>query len=141
MRSGSGSPTSRASAMVRATRSDGVSFPCASNISAICAPMRISGLSAVIGSWNTIAILRPRSVLQRRGVERQQVLALERDLAGTGADTLRQQPHQRMRAQRFARAGFADHAEDLARMQIERHVLHRMRALGPRRQVERQIAD
>ena len=49
-----------------------------------------------------------------RRAERQQVLAVEQDLAGFSRHRFRQQAHQRMRAHRFAGAGFSDHAEDFS---------------------------
>ena len=39
---------------------------CRVSTSAICAPTRITGLSAVIGSWNTMPISRPRSFCRAR---------------------------------------------------------------------------
>ena len=49
-------------------------------------------------------------------VKRQQIVAFERDLAGFSGDTVRQQSHQCVRAHRFARAGFTNHADDFARL-------------------------
>ena len=43
---------------------------CRVSTSAICAPIVITGLSAVIGSWNTMPILLPRNCRKRRGAAR-----------------------------------------------------------------------
>ena len=85
-------------------------------ISSICWPMLRTGLSEVIGSWKTMAMRVPRNAahLVRREVsadrcrENRCFAAGDRRIAG-------QQPHDGERQCRFARAAFADDADDLRR--------------------------
>ena len=65
MRTGSGKPTSCSSSAARVWRSRR-SRP-AGMVSTICAPRVISGLSALMGSWNTMPIWRPRTVRHAAG--------------------------------------------------------------------------
>ena len=50
----------RANSMARERASDLVIPRCSTRLSPICAPTRITGFSEVMGSWNTMAISRPR---------------------------------------------------------------------------------
>ena len=81
--------------------------------SAICLPTRISGLSAVCGFWNTIAICSPRSLdssLSRRPTS---CCAVETDAAGHRR-RVRGQADDGQRRQRLARARLADDRQPLA---------------------------
>ncbi len=141
MRSGSGRPTSRASA------------------SAFCAAlarrqqaMGLEHLHHLVADPHQ-RIERRHRLLKHHGdaaaaqvapavlVEPEQIVALEDDLAGFGRDTVGQQAHQRMRAHRFAGTGFADHADDLAGHQIERNAIDRVRPFAARRQRDLQVPD
>ena len=83
--------------------------------SMICSPIGRTGLSEVIGSWKIIAISRPRTFAHLIFGQVEEVAALEHDAALRDAAGARQQPHDRMRGDRFAGAGFADQCYDLAR--------------------------
>ena len=54
---------------------------CTCGPSAIWSPTRMTGLSAVIGSWKIIAIAAPRTSRSRLADARHEVLAVEQDLA------------------------------------------------------------
>ena len=60
-RSGSGMPTRRSMAAVRARAACLEMSLCSSTVSLICSPMLWIGPSEVIGSWKIIAISRPRT--------------------------------------------------------------------------------
>ena len=59
-RSGSGMPTDRSSASAVSRASSSVHVEVDPSDSVICLPIFITGLSEVIGSWNTIAISVPQ---------------------------------------------------------------------------------
>ena len=67
MRSGSGSATSRTMSRIFARRSAAESLVCCTSTSSICRPQVMTGLSAVIGSWNTIDMRVARSSRSRSG--------------------------------------------------------------------------
>ena len=67
----------------------------------------------------------PRSVQSAFSSRREQIAALEADLPGS-AQARRQQPDDGERGHRFAAAGFADDADDLAVVDSERSVPHDM---------------
>ena len=62
-RSGSGMPTRRISSSARSAARRRLSPRCTCGPSAICQPTRVTGLSALIGSWKIMAIFGPRSRL------------------------------------------------------------------------------
>ena len=103
--------------------------------SSICSPTRITGLSAVIGSWKIIAMRSPAQAAEVRGRLLQQIVAFQQDAAGRRRElSLRQQAHDGVRRHRFAGAGFADDADDLAGGHRERDVLDRVLAVRVTRQ-------
>ena len=69
-RSGSGSSTAAMTSCARAARARGRMAAWADSTSSIWRPMRITGLSAVMGSWKIIAMREPRSARRRPGVAR-----------------------------------------------------------------------
>ena len=81
---------------------------------------RAPGLSAVIGSWNTMAMSLPRNASRSRSVA-QQVAAIEAQLVGADAAGRIDQPHQRKAGDRFSRARLADQAHDLAAPHAQVH--------------------
>ena len=85
-----------------------------------CSPMVNTGLSEVIGSWNTMAMPGPRMRCMRASESSVSDLAGEADLAGRDAGwRLRQQAHDGERGDALAAAGFADDAEDFAFVERE----------------------
>ena len=82
-------------------------------------PMVKSGFSEAIGSCRIIAMRLPRMRRISRRRLGQQVLALEADLAAHDARGRRQQPQDREREGRLARARLADDAERLAGVERE----------------------
>ena len=116
--------------------------PCKAMISPICRSMVWSGLSEVIGSWNTIVMPAPR--ISRNSASRhfQHVAALEEDLpAGMARGGVGQQPHDRLRGDRLARAGFAHQRERLAALQLERDAIDDRLASLALREGDGEIAD
>ena len=89
-----------------------------------------TGLSDVIGSWNTIASRSPRRLRNSSGRRAQHVAALKADFAADDPARFFQQPHQRQRGDAFSGTGLADDAEGLAGTDRESS-RHRPRA--PRR--------
>ena len=80
---------------------------------------RITGLSAVIGSWKISEMPAPRTCAHLALGQREQVAALEEDLpAGDPAGRL-QQAQDRERRDRLAAARFADQAQRLAWCNLE----------------------
>ena len=91
--------------------------------SAIWSPTRITGFSAVIGSWKISAM---RGAAHRAHLalgQRQQVAALEQDAAAGDAARRLQQPQDRQRGHRLAAARLADQAERLARRDLKADVV------------------
>ena len=70
-----------------------------------------------------------------------QIPALEQDLTGLGGDAGGQQPHERMGAHRLAGAGFADHADDFAGIEIERDAAQGIGTLAAFGQGDFQVFD
>ena len=56
-------------------------------------------------------------------------------------DGVRKEPEERLRADRLARSRFTDHAEDLARVDLEGDVVDGVLAVGAVRQRERQAVE
>ncbi len=72
----------------------------------------------------------------------EQVLAFEENAASTRTHVSGgKEPQHGTRHHRFTRARFTDDAEDLVASERDRHVLHCMRALRPRGQIDRQVLD
>jgi hypothetical protein len=88
-----------------------------------------------------MAMRVPRSALKRAGEALQHVLAFEPHVARGRDEARRQQAHDGEGGDGLARAGLAHHAQDLAPAHGQRHVLHRVGAVGPGRQAHRQAAD
>ncbi len=103
-------------------------------------PIVSTGLSDVIGSWNTTASERPRSLRSFSGVKLQQVLPVEHHAAGELC-LLRQQLQDRPRQHGLAAAGFADHAERLAGADGEVDMIHRAQIAARRRQIDDNVLD
>ncbi len=85
--------------------------------------------------------LTPAHVAKLGLGQREQIDAGVRDRSADRGDAFGQQPHQRMRRHRFAGAGFADDAQDLAALQVEAHVLDGIGAVGAGGQLEGQAVD
>ena len=101
----------------------------------------MTGLSAVIGSWKIIAMRAQRSARSRAAPAAQQVLALEQHARRRPAGWPGQQPHDRLRGHRLARAGLADEAEDLAAAAPEADPLDRVTPVGALGQRDREARD
>ena len=86
---------------------------CSCSVSISCVPMVSTGLSEVIGSWNTTASERPRSLRRRSRSKARQILPVEHHAAGK-LGLLRQQLQDGARQHGLAAAGFADDAERAA---------------------------
>ena len=80
--------------------------------SAIWLPTVNTGLSAVIGSWKTIASPAPRTRAHLALGQREQVAAVEQDLPADDAPRRRHEPHERQRRHALAAARLADEPED-----------------------------
>ena len=84
-----------------------------------------TGLSAVIGSWNTIAMRLPRTRCIVALVERDEVASLEADrAAGLDAAGRADEAQDRERRDGLAAARLADDADRLAGADGERHAVH-----------------
>ena len=106
-----------------------------------CRPIVYSGLSDVSGSWNTAPISRPRT---RRIASYGQIVDAapgKADFAATDAPGRIDEPDDRGTGQRLAGARLADHAQDLARRERERDVVHRDERAVPRRELDAQPVD
>ena len=68
--SGAGMPTAASSSPLRAFAAWPSSSRCSCSVSINCVPMVSTGLSEVIGSWNTTASERPRNLRRRSGSSR-----------------------------------------------------------------------
>ncbi len=97
-------------------------------------------MSEVIGSWKIIAIRAPRMLVELAGAAAQDLLALELDAAG-GPAVGGQQAHHRQEDLALARAGFADDAERLARLDREADLVDRLDRAVRRGEADVQIAD
>ena len=82
--------------------------------SLIARPIVIDGFSEACGSWKTICSLR-RSGRSRDSDRPDQFLAAVADASGARPD----ESEQRTAEGRLARTGLADHAEHLARCEVE----------------------
>ena len=91
-----------------------------SSTSATCLPIVTTGLSEDIGSWNTIAMSRPRMsrIWSFDSVRRS--VPSNRIEPETSHPRLGQQSHDRERRDALAAAGLADDADRLARVDGER---------------------
>ena len=103
-------------------------------MSTICAATECTGLSAVMGSWKTIAISRPRRARSSRGDSRQHVAALVQDLARLHRRVGRQQADHRRDDGGLAAAALADQSDDAPGRNREGHAAHG--AHRPLRRVE-----
>ena len=86
-------------------------------------PTRMTGLSAVIGSWKIIARSRPRRRRQPRPAGQRDPRRRAGCGRGAGGSRCGSSPMMLKRQHALAGAGFADDAEHLARRDGERHVL------------------
>ena len=94
--------------------------------STICVPTGNTGSSALIGSWNTMLMRRPRTSRTSRLGQFGEITAFEQNLAGEPHAMLREQPEDRQRSERLAAAAFADDADDLAGLDRERDFLQHL---------------
>ncbi len=123
----------------RARRAPASISPCASSTSAIWRPTGRTGLSAVIGSWKIIDIRLALSARIRAGVAWAEILVPEPDPAARhGEHAGRQQPHDRERRDRLARAALAHEAERLARPHVEGEPIDHARTA---RHADAEVAD
>ena len=74
--SGDGMPTLTSAARARSSAAARETFSCARIVSIICASMRRTGFSVIIGSWKIIAMRLPRSWRISSGGQRAQVAAV-----------------------------------------------------------------
>ena len=110
-------------------------------VSTIWRAMRSTGLSDVIGSWNTMAML---VAAQRAHLLARSSPAMSRprkhDLAADDPAWLLEQPHERQRGHALARARFADDAERLAGRDLEAHAVDRAHDAGVGVELRPQVA-
>ena len=106
-------------------------FWCSRTASVIWSPIRITGLSEVIGSWKIIDIRLPRMPRIVSSSSAEQVGAFQRDGAADDlAGRVRHQPHDGERGHALAAAGFADDRQRLAAADVERDVVDRLEQPG-----------
>ena len=110
-------------------------------MSIACVAMGSTGLSAVIGSWNTMAMRSPRSRRSSLGPRVQNVPAVEQDLPAADLGIVREQPHDRRDQRGLAAAALADQADDLAARHHEIDVAQRVDPPARREEIDRQVAD
>ena len=92
-------------------------------VSTSCRAMRSTGLSEVIGSWNTMAMPVAAQLAQLGGLMASTSRPWKRISPADDAGRLLEQPHQRQRRDAFAGSGFADDAERLAGGDREAHAI------------------
>ena len=100
-----------------------------------------TGLSEVIGSWNTIERRVPRSARMSVGGALQEVLAAEADGAAGDHRVAGQQPHDGQRQRRFARTALADDADDLAARHADVDMAQGVHRALLGIEADRQVAD
>ena len=137
-----GAPAGRPSRAARPRAPLRVRAPCGARsiASAICSPIRCTGLSACSAPWNTIDISVQRTARSRPGF----IVSTSSPSSSTSPVDLgpaRQQPQQRARDRRLPAARLAREPERLAGREIERDAAHGGHGarLGPVGDVE--IAD
>ena len=108
-------------------------LPCASSsdaggpLSVIWSPIRITGLSEVIGSWKIIEMRLPR--IARISASSRPSRSVPSSVNGAADDParrIRHQPHDRQRGHALAAAGLADDGQRLAAANAERDVVDRL---------------
>ena len=87
--------------------------------------MRSSGLRLVSGSWKIVPMRRPRMCAHSRRRQVVDALAVEPDFAAGDAAGRIEKADDGEPGERFAGAGFADDAEDLARRDVEGDAVER----------------
>ena len=100
-----------------------------------------SGFSEVIGSWKIIETFRPRISRIDSGSSVSRSRPLEQDASLHGRGPRRQQPHDRQRGYRLARAGLADDRHDLAGRDREAHAFDGTHHAGRGAEPHAQIFD
>ena len=139
--SAAGMPVSWSSRIARRRASAALSDRCVWIVSISCWPMVYSGSSEVSGSWKMAPIERPR--ILRISLVRQVVdaAAVEADLAAADAPGRIEQADDRRAGERLAGARLADHAEDLARRDLEGDVVERDQRAAPPGEFDAQVRD
>jgi hypothetical protein len=107
-------------------------------VSTSCRPTVYSGFSEVSGSWKMAPIACRGSGASARQVV--DALAAEQDLAAGDAPRRLEQADDGRAGERLAGARFADHAQDLARRDVERDVVQRQQRAAPRGELDAQVA-
>ena len=95
-------------------------------------PMVITGLSEVIGSWNTMAISRPRTARMSRSLRPPRSRPSKCTVPAVTSRRIGQEPHQRQRRHALAAAEFADDAQRLARLDDEANAADGLERAAPR---------
>jgi hypothetical protein len=114
---------------------------CVASTSSIWSPQRMTGLSAVIGSWKIIDMRVQRRSRSRASSRRARCSPVSDDVAADGGERFGQQAHDRVRDDALARARFADEAHDLAAIARQADAVHGEGAIGAGRQRDRESAD
>ena len=104
-------------------------------------PTVMSGLRAVRGVCETMAISVPRTCRSSSSVERREIDAAEHDGAGRQAAGPADQAQDRDRRHRLAGARFADQAQDLALADLEVGAVDRLDLAGVGVEADGQIPD
>ena len=90
----------------------------------------MSGLSAVSGSWNTMAMSLPRILRSRESAAVTRFCPARRAGWNLTPDTFGQQPHEGGRRHGLAGAGLADQADPLAALHPQIEILDQDRGVG-----------
>ncbi len=117
-RTGSGMPTRRIRSSARSRAAVRESPRCTCGASAIWSPTRITGLSAVIGSWKIIAIEPPRTCLSRPGDAVTRSSPSNSTWPPTICAGAGQEAHDRAQRHALAAARLADETERLAGLDL-----------------------
>ena len=114
---------------------------CSVIASAIWSPTLKTGFRLVIGSWKIIAMSLPRTLAHLVLGQRAQVAPAQHDVAGDDlARRVGDEPHDRQRRDRLARAGLADDAERLLTVEREAHAVDRLDHADVGEEVGREVA-
>ena len=103
--------------------------------------MRSTGLSEVMGSWNTMAILSPRRLRTSSSAHGDDVAPAKHDAAAGDTALILQQLNDRERRDALARAGLADDAQGLAGHDLETDAVDRADQACVGIEVRAQVSD
>ena len=115
---------------------------CSMIASAICLPTLMTGLRLVMGSWKIIAMSLPRTCAHLVVADGAQVAVAEHERALDDlARRVGDEPHERERRDRLARAGLADDAQRLLAVEREADAVDGLDHAGVGEEVGREVLD